>query len=56
MKKLLTVLLTVLMCFSLAACSKSDDGSSDGEAKTGKVYYLNFKPEADEAWQESCRN
>ena len=55
MKKLLTVLLTVLMCFSLAACSKSDGESSDGEAKTGKVYYLNFKPEADEAWQELAK-
>ena len=56
MKKLLTILLTVLMCLSLAACGSSDSGSDDsGDAATGKVYYLNFKPEADEAWQELAK-
>ena len=57
MKKLLTILLTVLMCLSLAACGSSDSGSDDSgdTAATGKVYYLNFKPEADEAWQELAK-
>ena len=32
------------MCLTLVA------GAASAEA-TGKVYYLNFKPEADEAWQ-----
>ena len=32
---------------ALAACG-SDSSSSDGK---GKVYYLNFKPEANDAWQ-----
>lgn len=32
---------------TLAACG-SDSSSSDGK---GKVYYLNFKPEANDAWQ-----
>ena len=40
---------------SLAGCggSSSQGGSSSttGDAKNGKVYYLNFKPEQDEAWQ-----
>lgn len=48
MKKLLTVLLAVLMVLTLTACgSKTEDSASE----TGSVYYLNFKPEADEAWQ-----
>lgn len=58
MKKVVSVLLTAVMAASLAVgCStpsgSSEGGSSDGaggEAK-GKVYYLNFKPEADEDWQ-----
>ena len=54
MKKLLTVLLAVLVCFTLAACGNSNDGGDD-TAAVGKVYYLNFKPEADEAWQELAK-
>ncbi|MGN1201909.1 MAG: ABC transporter substrate-binding protein [Eubacterium sp.] len=42
---------------ALAGCngssSTADDSSSNaaGDASKGKVYYLNFKPEQDEAWQ-----
>lgn len=38
---------------SLAGCgeSSSQGGSAEGNAKNGKVYYLNFKPEQDKAWQ-----
>lgn len=58
MKKVVSILLTAAMTAVLAAgCSSPSDsgssGSTDGggsEAK-GKVYYLNFKPEADEDWQ-----
>ncbi len=41
----------------LAGCgsSSSDTASSDSEAK-GSVYYLNFKPEADEAWQQLAQD
>ena len=45
MKKFLATLLALVMALSLVAC-----GSSKDEAK-GSVYYLNFKPEADQAWQ-----
>ena len=44
MKKLLALVLTLALCLTLVA------GAASAEA-TGKVYYLNFKPEADEAWQ-----
>ena len=50
MKKILALLLAVLMTLTLAACSNNQGGGSE-EATKGKVYYLNFKPEADEAWQ-----
>ena len=30
----------------------TDDAGSDASAAGGKVYYLNFKPEADQAWQD----
>lgn len=40
----------------LAGCGGSSDsgesGSGDTKEASGKVYYLNFKPEADEQWQE----
>lgn len=56
-KKLLALLLVGAMAVTaLAGCgSKSEDGGSgDGEAK-GSVYYLNFKPEADQAWQDLAK-
>ena len=38
---------------TLAGCGSSDSGSSDDSASAeGSVYYLNFKPEQDEQWQE----
>ena len=45
MKKLLALVLALALCLTLVA------GAASAEA-TGKVYYLNFKPEADAAWQE----
>ena len=50
MKKLFAVLLAVLMVLSLAGCQGSTNENTSATG-TGKVYYLNFKPEADEAWQ-----
>ena len=44
MKKIVALLLACLMVMGLfAGCAGDDKGS---------VYYLNFKPEADAAWQE----
>ena len=42
MKKLFALLLVVVMVLSLAAC---------GAKSKGSVYWLNFKPESDEALQ-----
>ena len=59
MKKLFAMLLALVMVLSLAACGGSDTSTEDTsedttseETATGSVYYLNFKPEADAAWQE----
>ena len=47
-KRLFALLLSVLCVMALAVgCGSSDDAEA-----TGKVYYLNFKPEADAAWQD----
>ena len=66
MKKVLALVLMVAMAFSVVACTPdnggteptqapSTDGTTPTEAPsteaTGSVYYLNFKPEADAAWQ-----
>ena len=45
---------------ALAGCggesSTTDDKSSNtGDATKGSVYYLNFKPEQDEAWQKLAK-
>lgn len=49
-KRLLSVLLVGALAVSmLAGCGSSDGDSSEGK---GSVYYLNFKPEADQAWQD----
>ena len=64
MKKLLTLSLAMAMAVSLlAGCGSSktstpsDSSSPDSgsSAAAGKVYYLNFKPEADEQWQELAK-
>ena len=53
MKKILALILAILMVASLAACGGTGDAGTDlgTDAKTGSVYWLNFKPEADEALQ-----
>ena len=53
MKKFLAMLLALVMALSLVACGeKKDDTKTDGDTTaTGSVYYLNFKPESDNAWK-----
>ena len=54
MKKFLAMLLALVMALSLVACGeKKDDTNEGGDTATGSVYYLNFKPESDAAWQDS---
>ena len=59
MKKLFALLLTLAMVLSLVACGGNDtttedtsDDTATEETAAGSVYYLNFKPEADQAWQD----
>lgn len=67
MKKALAIILMLAMVFSLVACTTDNGGEQDPSATqpnagdttnegdnteaTGSVYYLNFKPESDAAWQ-----
>ena len=56
MKKFLAMLLALVMALSLVACGeKKDDTNEGGDTATGKVYYLNFKPEQDQAWQDLAK-
>ena len=62
MKKVFALLLTLTLCVGLlSACggSKTETPASSGESgsstATGSVYYLNFKPEQDEAWQNLAK-
>ncbi len=47
MKKFLSLILTLALVLSLAAVASAEE--------TGSVYYLNFKPEADQAWQDLAK-
>ena len=51
MKKLLSLLLACAMVLSLAVCA----GTTAKAEAEGSVYYLNFKPEQDEAWQNLAK-
>lgn len=60
-KKLVSVLLSVAMVSALLIGCGAKEGTTGGDSaadsstesgSAGKVYYLNFKPEVDEAWQE----
>lgn len=44
MKKVLALVMALCLCFGLVACGGTEE-------EKGSVYYLNFKPEADDAWQ-----
>ena len=58
-KKLLSLALVGAMAVSLlAGCGKKDEPATSGAVSgsssnppAGQVYYLNFKPESDQAWQ-----
>ena len=57
MKKVLALGLVAMMSAAVfAGCGSSNGDTSEGgstaDGASGQVYYLNFKPEADEAWQE----
>ncbi|MBQ8389662.1 MAG: extracellular solute-binding protein, partial [Oscillibacter sp.] len=50
------------MTLSLAACGAKEEpaastpaASTPAATETGSVYYLNFKPEADQAWQDLAK-
>ena len=64
MKKIIAMLLALVMVFALCACGQpaapaeqpaeapaEQPAEDPAPAAEGSVYYLNFKPEADEAWQ-----
>lgn len=59
MKKVLALgLIAMMAAATFAGCGSksSDSASADGaDGSKGQVYYLNFKPEADEAWQEIAK-
>ena len=62
MKKLIALLLALVMVFALCACGAKEEAPAAApaeeaaapaeEAAAGSVYYLNFKPEQDQAWQD----
>ncbi len=60
-KKVLALgLIAMMAAATFAGCGSDSTGGGNGDSASadganGKVYYLNFKPEADEAWQEIAK-
>ena len=51
-KKVLALTMVATMAVgAFVGCGNSKDGGDSAKSDSGKVYYLNFKPEADDAWQ-----
>ena len=55
MKKVLALALSLAMCASLLVGCGQKDGGSTSTGEAGSVYYLNFKPEAEAAWQDLAK-
>jgi len=65
MKKLISLLLALVMVLGLVACAPATNepgttagtqpAGTEGETAKGSVYWLNFKPESDEALQEIAK-
>ena len=51
MKKFLALMLALVMVLGLVACGEKAPADDSADAATGSVYWLNFKPESDEALQ-----
>ena len=45
-------LATVMAASAFTGCGNKETNGGNDKSSEGKVYYLNFKPEADKAWQE----
>ena len=52
MKKLIAMLLALVMVLGLVACGSEKPVETNDPATAGSVYWLNFKPESDEALQK----
>lgn len=56
MKKMTAVLLSAVLAVGmLAGCKSSNSGGSAKDDGKGSVYYLNFKPEVAETWEEIAK-
>ena len=51
-KSIISMALAAMM---IAGCSSASGTSATGSDSKGRVYYLNFKPEADEYWQDLAK-
>ena len=54
MKKILSIAMSAVLAASMMAGTVMADETEDSsfDPGTGKVYYLNFKPEVDQQWQD----
>lgn len=50
-----SIISMALAATMIAGCSSASGTSATGSDSNGRVYYLNFKPEADEYWQDLAK-
>lgn len=54
-KKILSMLMLAGVATGLAACGSKSDNSSGGKSEDGQIYFMNFKPEQEEAYKKIAK-
>ncbi len=55
MKRIITFSLCFILLFGFASCTKKDTVTNEADKKSTEIYYLNFKPEVSQVYDEIAK-